>query len=296
MDQGVNPPPQRRASWVGRIIRLVAVAAAGVFLAVPLYIGLVKAGVLPNPFAPSVAGDLELARSDRAGLRVLFVGNSLTYENSIPTLVHKLAEKDEGAPPIFAVQYTAPSWTLRRASEDDGLAALLKEVRWDVVVLQEHSAFGSRPGRPPEMYLPARALDAKIDAAGARTMLFMTWSFRDGAPDVPGENFEAMHARLAWGYTYLARDLSAALAPVGLAWAEARRRRPEVDLWASDGRHASLAGSYLAACVFYAMLSGRDPSASDFTAGLDEADARFLKDVAAEVVAPYVRDALVRGR
>jgi uncharacterized protein DUF4886 len=282
---------------VGRIIRLVAVAAAGVLLAVPLYIGLVKAGVLPNPFAPSVEGDLEFARSDRAGLRVLFVGNSLTYENSIPTLVHELAEKDEGAPPIFAVRYTAPSWTLRRASEDEGLAALLEEVRWDVVVLQEHSAIGSRPGRPPEMYLPARALDAKVDAAGARTMLFMTWSFRDGAPvDVPGENFETMHARLAWGYTYLARDLSAALAPVGLAWAEARRRRPDLDLWASDGRHASLAGSYLAACVFYAMLSGRDPSASHFTAGLNEAEARFLKDVASEVVVPYLRDALVSVR
>ena len=279
------------------MLRLAAVSAAGVVLALPLYVGLVKVGVLPNPLHPSAKGDLELVRSDRAGLRVLFVGNSLTYENSIPALVHQLAEADAGAQPIFAVQYTAPSWTLRRASEDDGLAALLKDVRWDVVVLQENSRVASLPGQPPGMYLPARALDRKIASVGGRTMLFMTWGYRDGAPvDVPGETFEAMHARLAWGYTYLARDLSAALAPVGLAWAEARGRRPEVDLWAGDGRHASLAGSYLAACVFYAMLSGRDPSASHFTAGLDEADARFLKDVAAEVAAPYLSDALVSVR
>jgi len=74
------------------------------------------------------------------------------------------------------------------------------------------------------------------------------------------------------------------VSPAGLAWAEALRRRPGLDLWDSDGRHPDKEGSYLAACVFYADLTGRDPARSTFTGGLQPADARFLQRVAAGVV------------
>jgi hypothetical protein len=275
-------PAKRPVSWTGRIIRLAAVTAAAVVLGVSLYVALVKMDLLRGPFDPITSGDIALARSDRTGLRVLFVGNSLTAGNSMPALVHQLAEGDDGARPIFSVQYAAGNWTLRQASEDDGLTALLSEVHWDVVVLQENSRVASfSPYRPEDMYPFAQALDRKIAAVGARTVLFMTWGFRDGG-------FEDMQAHLAWGYSNLAAELDAALAPVGLAWAEARRRDPDVELWTSDGRHPSLSGSYLAACVFYALLSDRDPSRSQFTAGLEPSEARFLQDVAADVVAEYL--------
>jgi hypothetical protein len=284
-----RPTEERRSSWVGRLVRLSAVGVAGVVLGVSSYAGLVKGGLLPNPFGARITGDLELARSDRPGLRVLFVGNSLTAENAMPALVADLAAGDEGAQPIFAVQYAGPSWTLERAAGDDRLTALIRDVRWDVVVLQEHSRLASfGPYQREEMYPSARALDAKIASVGARTLLFMTWGYEDGAPiDAPGEDFAAMQARLAEGYSNLAADLSAAVAPVGLAWAEAQQRAPEIRLWASDGRHPSLSGSYLAACVFYAMVTGRDPAWSRFTAGLTRAEARFLQEVAVDVVAPY---------
>jgi hypothetical protein len=77
--------------------------------------------------------------------------------------------------------------------------------------------------------------------------------------------------------------LLAPVAPVGLAWAEALRRQPALDLWSHDGHHPGAPGSYLAACVFYAMLSGRDPSRSTFTADLEPAEARFLQQVATDV-------------
>lgn len=71
---------------------------------------------------------------------------------------------------------------------------------------------------------------------------------------------------------------------MGLAWEEAHEREPGLDLWDSDGKHPNLAGSYLAACVFYAMLSGRNPSGSEFTGGLEPAEARLLQRVASDVV------------
>lgn len=48
-----------------------------------------------------------------------------------------------------------------------------------------------------------------------------------------------------------------------------------------DGHHPNVAGSYLAACVFYEALTGRDPKKSTFTAGLAQDDARFLQALAA---------------
>ena len=93
-----------------------------------------------------------------------------------------------------------------------------------------------------------------------------------------------MQAALAEGYDDLGRRLHASVAPVGLAWAEALRTRPDLSLWEGDGRHPSKLGSYLAACVFYAMLTHRDPRESGFTAGLSSSEARYLQKAAAKIV------------
>jgi hypothetical protein len=266
-----------------RLTRLAFVALAGVVLGGSLYTALVKLDLLRGPFDPVLAGDIELARSERDGLRVLFVGNSLTAGNSLPELVSGFAAGDEGAEPIFAVQYVAGSWTLRKAAQDEGLSALLRDVEWDVVVLQENTGIAvdvTAWGR--EMFPAARALDRKIAAAGARTVLFMTWGVK--------EVFSPMQVRIAQGYLELGAQLRAEAAPVGLAWAEAIRRKPELELWRADGRHPSLAGSYLAAAVLYAILSGRDPTAKSF-AGLPREEARFLSEVAIDVVERFAQRA-----
>jgi uncharacterized protein DUF4886 len=270
-----------------RIIRGAACVCAGVLLGLTGYVGLIHYGLVRNPLGPVASGDLALARGNHAGLRVLFVGNSFTFKNDLPALVHQLAAGDGGTRPIFAVQYTAGGWRLRRAARDDGLTKLLKEVRWDVVVLQEQSQI---PSLSPdvlrrETYPFAHALQTKIAQARAHTLLFMTWGYRLGdRRNVSGDTYATMQSRLEEGYSDLGRELGAGVAPVGLAWAEALRRRPQLELWASDGRHPSLRGSYLAACVFYAVLSHREPTASRFTGELPQADARFLQRVAADVV------------
>jgi hypothetical protein len=268
----------------------VACAAVGLVLALLLYVGLIHAGVLRSPLSPLPRGDVALARGDRPGLRVLFVGNSFTARNDMPALVHRLAAADRGAPAIFAVQFTAAGSTLRRAAHDDELSELLREIRWNVVVLQEQSQIPSFSWarRRSDMLPYARRLNERIEAAGARTLLFMTWGYRDGdRANVADDTFAAMQARLLDGYSDVGRELSAPVAPVGLVWAEALRREPELELWAGDGKHPSEAGSFLTACVFYALLSGRDPSRSGFTAGLGE-EGRFLQRVAADVLARRV--------
>jgi hypothetical protein len=279
---------KRPLSRTGRIVRVAGRTCFAFLLAGAIYVGLVQLDLVRSPLDPEARGDLALARGTGDGLRILFVGNSLTYQNGMPTLVHELAAGDPGGEPVFAVEYVAPAWSLKRASEDEGLSHLLDEVRWDIVVLQEQSQLPSlSPDRRRAETEPfARILDAKIHTIGAKTVLFMTWGYEHGdKQNVEGDTYTAMQARLGEGYTELAADLSASVAPVGLAWAEAIGRSPQLDLWARDGRHPTQVGSYLAACVLYGLLAARDPSVSRFTAGLDPALARELQHVASDVLA-----------
>ena len=267
-----------------RLLGLVACVPLGLVVAIALFAALVSVGAVRSPFAPTLGGDIELATSHRAGLRVLFVGNSLTFENSMPALVHGLAEADEGAEPLFAVQYVAGGWRLDKAARNTSLDRLLT-LPWDFVVLQENSRVASIPRAQSHEFAPAaRSLDARIRANGARTVLFMTWGYEHGdSLNYSDDSYAAMQRRLADGYREVGARLPAHVAPVGFAWDEALRRHPGLDLWAADGMHPSKRGSYLAACVLYRALTGRDPRRSTFTAGLDDRDARFLQEVASDV-------------
>jgi len=275
------------AALMKRLIRLLACASVGVVLGVSVYVGLVQSGLAPSPFDPLVRGDIALARSARPGLRVLFVGNSFTFRNGLARMVHDLAVYDRGGPQLFAVEYAAPGWSFEDAANDDGLTRLLQDVRWNVVVLQEQSQLLSfaREEWQRETYPFARALQNEITRDGAHTLLFMTWGYKRGDQhNWPGDSFAGMQGRLSEGYSALAAELRASVAPAGLAWAEALRQRPGLDLWESDGKHPNRHGSYLAACVFYGILTGRDPVRSTFTAGLQPSDARFLQGVAHAIV------------
>lgn len=245
------------------LLKAFAVVLTGIVAGFALYVGFVQAGVLPNPFGPVVQGNLDEARSDRPGRRVLFVGNSITYYNDMPDLVSRLADGDAGAKPLYAVSITRPGWTLRGAERDDQVRRLLREVAWDAVVLQEQSGLAfSSPSTVGTESVPYVLRVQQLAAAhGARTVIFMNWPTRYSGDLADQLEFERV-------------------APVGPAWDEALRERPGLDLVAEDGRHPNLAASYLAACVLYATVTGRDPRKSTFTAGLR--DARFLQGVAAE--------------
>lgn len=249
-----------------------------------LYVGFAKAGVVHSPFFVITEGDIEQARSDQQGLRVLFVGNSFTFYNDMPRMVHELAAEDSGAPPVFSVSRTRGSWTFEGATDDKGFESLLEDVDWDFVVLQERSwVLSFNEDYWLEASYPyADELRRKIEAAGSEGMVFETWGLPRGFDN--GDTYEWMQGRLLDGAADLADRLGMDVAPVGNAWYAAHIERPDLDLWGSDGRHPNRAGSYLAACCFYAQLTGRDPRESGFFAGLDPSDARYLQETAYAVV------------
>jgi hypothetical protein len=96
-----------------------------------------------------------------------------------------------------------------------------------------------------------------------------------------------MTATLAEAYTAAGNANNALVIPAGLAFARAVARQPELNLYAKDKRHPSLAGTYLAACTVFAALTGRSPVGNSYLADIDAPTARFLQMTAWETVQEY---------
>ena len=201
------------------------------------------------------------AQAPRDTIDVLYVGNSYTYFNNLPALVEGISAGLDG-PFVRGAAHTHGGATLRGHLEDGHLPAILSRGPaagggWDRVVLHEQSTLGTRYdpetgelGSPEAFHAAARELVARIRAQGAEPVLYMTWA---------KQPFPAQSETLSRAYRSIGAELGVPVAAVGEAWAEVLRARPGFALHISDGSHPNPAGSYLAACVIYATLTGRSP-------------------------------------
>eukprot|EP00899_Mesostigma_viride_P028478 jgi/Mesvir1/8815/Mv02716-RA.1 len=133
---------------------------------------------------------------------------------------------------------------------------MLRSRKWDHVILQEQSVLPTLPMRQKQaLFFPAvKNLAQQVRAVGAEPVLFMTWAWEHGVPEVGNSNFRTMAASLAGGLR---------VAPVGIAWKRALERNASLALWRDDGLHPSPLGSAIAAAVFYALLFGESPHHHD---------------------------------
>jgi hypothetical protein len=100
-------------------------------------------------------------------------------------------------------------------------------------------------------------------------------------------------------YRLAADDVRGVVLPVGQAWLDAWARDSGLSLYGPDDFHPSVEGSYLAALVIYARLSGRSPVGLPArfalaTGGLVEIAPRtaaLLQETAAHVVTDKLKSA-----
>lgn len=189
---------------------------------------------------------------------VLFVGNSHTYYHEMPHMVVQLAEAAGQEPGLTVDQSTASGVSLEWHWNHSRTRDLIARNSWDAVVLQERS--GGPLEDEASMHEYARRLHGTIAEQGADTVLYMTWA-RTYQPGTQSE--------ITAAYTEIADELNATLAPVGEAWKRALDEDSTLRLHAPDGRHADPPGSYLAACVFYAVLFDADPTGLPGTLTVD---------------------------
>jgi len=180
-------------------------------------------------------------------LDVLFIGNSYTYGNDLPGIIEAMAAAGGGRK-IAAERSVHGGFTLQKHFEKGEGVEKIRSKRWDVVVLQEQSQMPCV--NPKLMHQFARKLHAEIAKQHAETVFFLTWA-RQHIPE--------MQQGLNDGYFKIAKELDAKVAPVGVAWKNALAADGKLVLHRADKSHPNSAGSYLAACVFYATLLESSP-------------------------------------
>jgi hypothetical protein len=185
-----------------------------------------------------------------ATLNVLFIGNSFTARNDVPGLIAQLAAARGKS--LEHRLISAGGAPLRRHWNAGQARAVIEREGFDRVVLQEQSTLPIK--NAARMHENVRLFDAAIKSAGAKTVLYMTWARRH-APQSQQAITDA--------YTDIAHELDAILVPVGLAWQNFLATHDHPLLHDRDASHPTLAGSYLAACVFLAVLFGENPIGID---------------------------------
>lgn len=237
-----------------------------------------------------------LAEWNKDATHVLFVGNSLTYFNEMPWMVSVLA-KSRGLD-VRAHFVGRSGATLEDLWREKEALFRIREKRWDYVVIQDQSLAPIL--RLKELSEYARRFRDVIVETGARPLLFLTWAHSD-----------QWHLQQQYDQTYLAlgESLHMTVAPVGVAWERVKRRSPDVQLHDGSTMHPTLAGTYLTACVFFAVISGDSPVGLPYVFDLpftthefyreslmndrlDETTARFLQENATAVVEKLSRHRL----
>lgn len=230
----------------------------------------------PLGFIDSVEPPNGSARTTASPLRVLFVGNSLTFYHAMPKLFAALAAAGTQRRVVVSLVSMpgGPTGVLWKCTDVQQVIATLP---WDAVIVQ------LRPGL--EQIAPALASATQqfhdlIAAHGARP--FAWWQYRghdDAASKAPA--YDTL-------FTAVATQAGMAVVPVPAAWEAVYAR--DTTLWAGlynaagDG-HPSAVGSYLLALTFYQALTGQSPVGLPGTAGLATVPARDAQTLQAAVAA-----------
>ena len=211
---------------------------------------------------------------------VLFLGNSYTFVNDSPQLTADIANSmgdtliyDFNTPGGFTIQdHSANATSLNK----------IMLGHWDFVVLQGSNLLSLQLDRVEvEVFPYAHYLDSVINDYNpcGETMFYMTWGLKNGDPAncpiwEPVCTYQGMDDLLQLRNKMMADSSKAVISPVGAVWRYIREHYPSIELYVADNAHPSAAGSYAAACSFYAGIFRKDPSliTYDFTLSLSDAE------------------------
>ena len=191
-------------------------------------------------FNPSFAQSKE-----QKAIRVLFVGNSFTYFFNLPQVVSAMA-KGQGIE-IITRQSTVGGSTLEehwKELKGTRTRKLLDSLQWDYVVLNNHSLI--TVNGPNEFMEYSTKFIELIRSKGAQPIIMQTWGYKSNPLLIRPINEE---------YKKLVQTTKVDMVPAGELFMEARKWRPDLELF-QDDKHPSSNGTYLLGLAFFKYFTG----------------------------------------
>ena len=256
----------------------------------------------PSPLSEPSQSAESAART--ATLDILMLGNSYTSNNQLNIRVENLlnAAGHNSDVEVLTSGGKTLAWHGDEAAKSGTQWNTSLAQRHDYVILQDQSQV---PGFPTSSTYwqdsldGAEYIDSRVEAKGGDTIFLQTWGYRFGDennqwryPDYP-----TMHSHLRDGYLMYAHNLSTSqrpvfIAPVGEAFAfiyddtanSTANGTPFSALYASDDKHPSIQGTYLAACVIHVTITGQPSVGLPSTGGINASRTLLLQQAADHVV------------
>ena len=259
--------------------KLLVTAVAGALLST-------SALALETSVAPKVT-ELKTANPTTG----LYVGNSFTYYNcGVNGYVRGFTKEEKRDWTARMITISAGRLShhevcgyLKPHEMDNYVKPDTKKL-FDVVFLQAQSTepFSKKNGADENYRKYLKQHIDSIRAVGSEPVVVVTWANSDKP-----ENYR----KLADAIITEANKNNAIALPVGLAFAESLKVRPELKLHAPDKRHPSAAGSYLYGAMIYSLLYKKSPEGFKFLGGCEkpiaEKDAKFLQGLAWKVTKEF---------
>lgn len=210
--------------------------------------------------------------------RVLLVGNSHTYYNGgVNTHLQSLLNTVHPEWDAVIQAQTVGGYSLDNHYHDQNTINAIANGNWDLVILQENSAFPY--DNRDSFYQYAEAMNTVVSQNGALTGLYMTWAWG---------NIPQMYEPVVDAYNYIGAYLDALVIPCGIAFRNSQIANQNLNLYDADNQHTSIYGTYLVACTFLATIWNINPIGNSYyPVGIDNDTASFLQNIAWTTVQNY---------
>ena len=225
--------------------------------------------------------------------RVLFVGNSYLYYND--SLHNHLRRMVEEKNPSRKENMGYKSATIGGSIlAHHNLTHLLDSQNiginepFELVIIQGGSGEVLVKDSRDSFAINAERMIKEIKNKGAEALLYMNH------PYVPHHELydPKMIEKIRYTYLNAGNKNNVIVAPIGLAYMNAYKERPEIKLHKSfDGSHPDLLGTYLSACVLYATIYKKPSSDVDYNYydAISPEDQKFLQNIADNTVNEFFR-------
>jgi hypothetical protein len=176
-----------------------------------------------------------------AQIKILFVGNSLTYSNDLPSLVEKLGQQDEVK--IKTQMIAFPNYALEDHWNESNVSDALRKTKFDYVIFQQGPS--AMPASRVNLIEYALKFSTVCKSNNTKMCLYTVWPSGDRSFDF---------VNVIKSYAIAADTTGSVALEAGHAWKKVLDEKKEFPLYSADGFHPTIHGSFLAALVIYTKL------------------------------------------